>query len=209
MSDDRERRRVATQADCAAFLGISTSRPRSMPSECKWWEDGFVTSEGWDVVGIAKAQAEWNLRRKFGAGTTTTTTEEEKRIASANVVIAEETAAAKTLDRRSKERRDGREEGALVEVEVVCRTLSEAFVGLQKQLSDLPFVFAQQVPPEFLPLVYVEGTRLESPEVDDGTDVEYPEPALLQRLVEDVETGYGQLLDLAASEIFDDDEGAA
>lgn len=193
-----ERKRIVQTAEAAALLGITTSRLRSMPGECGWWDDALRTSEGFDVVGIAIAQTRAEAARKVGISTTTTTASEEK-IEAANVTIAVESAASKTLDRRAKERKDLREENEVVLTEVVKRCLSEAFRGLLKELQDLPFVFSQQVPGEFGDLVYIAGSRLES----EDSEVD---PALLQELVQDVIEGYGQLLDMAASEIFDDDD---
>lgn len=147
----RDRKRVKTQADAAALLGIAPQRlqeMRRLPSP--WWREELCNEQGWDVVGIAIAQVEFHAEKVEDDGG------RAKRIADAEVVRAEEEARIKALDRAKKERVEAEAEGSLVNVDVVRTLLSEALGELRRLIDDVPFAMSRQVPAEVLPYVYVD-----------------------------------------------------
>lgn len=186
----RDRKRVETVIEAAEFLGVSRSRLQEMRREAPWWFEDLHTRDGFDVVGIARAQCEFALRRELSTASASAT--EQEQIASAAVTEAVETARIKTLERQKRERVELVEAKALVSADVVCGLFSEVLAELRTQLSDLAYRFGRQVPPELQSLVYESDDR----------------PALLQRMVAEVAAGYEDYLDLIASEIFEGESDA-
>jgi hypothetical protein len=186
---------VKTQGDAAAFLGISPQRlqeMRRLPSP--WWQPELSNDEGWDVVGIAVAQCQYHEDRiDDNSGLL--------RKQEAELQKVEEEAQIKRLDRQKRERVEAEAAGLLVRVEVVQSLLSEANGELRRLLDDVPFVMSQQVPPEVLPLVYV----------DESTVDEISKLSLLQRVLLKVTEGYQRWLDRVPEEVFDgvEEEAAA
>jgi len=186
---ERIRKRVETVTDAADYLGVSRQRLQQFQKESPWWEDWFRSGEGFDVVAIALAQAEWHWSQASGREATATTTAEEQQIAAAAVTEAVESAKIKSLERQKRERIEAIEGGRLVAVEIAAGLISEALAELRVQIEDLPYRFSRQVPDELKSLVFLDG--------DSG------EVALLQRMVKGVVDGFAAYLDLISDEMFD------
>jgi len=187
---NRDRKRVKTQADAAALLGISPQRLQEMRRiRSPWWKDELCNEDGWDVVGIAVAQCLWHEDKNDDDGIAV-------RRQSAELQKLEEEAANKRLDRVKKERAEAIAEGSLVRSEVVRSLLSEALGELRRLIDDVPFVMSQQVPPEFLPLIFV----------DDSEVKEVSKLAPLQRVLLKVTESYQRWLERVPEEVFEVDQ---
>lgn len=183
----RDRKRVKTQADAAALLGIAPQRlqeMRRLPSP--WWKPELCNEEGWDVVGIAIAQVEYHQEKADDDGG------RAKRMADAEVVRAEEEARIKALDRQKKERVEAEAERTLVHVDVVQTLLSEALGELRRMIDDVPFVMSRQVPADVLPFVYV----------DEANVKEVSKLSPLQRALLKVTEGYQRWLERIPEDVF-------
>lgn len=182
----RDRRRVKTQGDAAAFLGISPQRLQEMRRIAPWWAAVFSNEDGWDIVGIAVAQCQYHEDRVVdNAGSV--------RKQEAELQKLEEEAQIKRLDRQKRERVEAETAGLLVRVEVVQSLLSEALGELRRLIDDVPFSMSQQVPPEVLPFVFVDETTVQ----------EISRLSVLQRLLLRVTESYQRWLDRVPEEVFD------
>ena len=187
---DRDRKRVQTQGDAAGLLGISPQRLQDMRKVAPWWRPELKNDEGWDVVGIALAQWEYHQEPTgddLGS-------ELQKRTAAAKISELEETAQIKALERQKRERIEAQEAGQLVRVDVVQSLLAEALGELRRQLDDVPYNFAQQCPPEFQSLVWVEELFAQQ---------ELSKLAPLQRIMLKVVEDYQRWLDRVPEEVFE------
>jgi hypothetical protein len=191
----RDRKRVKTQADAAALLGISPQRLQEMrrpQTQTPWWTQDLCNEDGWDVVGIAVAQCMWHDNKADDSDFV-------NRKQAAELQKIEEEAANKKLDRQKKERAEAIAEGSLVNVDTVQSLLSEALGELRRLIDDVPYVMSTQVPAEVLPYVYVDETQVK----------EVSKLSPLQRVLLKVTEGYQRWLDRVPEEVFevDSEEG--
>jgi phage terminase Nu1 subunit (DNA packaging protein) len=179
----RERKRVQTQQEAADLLGISPQRLQDMRRNAPWWRQE-LGNDGWDVVGIALAQADYHKPEDD------LDLEIARRKKLAVIEELEESAKVRRLEREKRQRVEAQAARELVSVVVVTSLLSEALSELRSAIDDVPYVFSREVPPEFVPLVFA------------GDD----QPALLQRLIARVVEDYQRWLDRVPAELFDDDD---
>lgn len=182
----RDRKRVKTQAEASALLGISPQRLQEMRRLAPWWKPELCNDLGWDVVGIAVAQCQYH-EDKVDDGSALL------RRQDAELKKVEEEAAIKRLDRQRKERVEAEAAGQLVRAEVVKSLLAESLGELSRLIDDVPYVMSQQVPPEVLPFVYVDETLVK----------ELSKLAPLQRVMIKVRETYQRWLDRVPEEVFD------
>ena len=181
----RDRKRVKTQVDASALLGISPQRLQEMRRLAPWWKPELSNDLGWDVVGIAVAQCQYH-EDKVDDGSALL------RRQDAELKKVEEEAAIKRLDRQRKERVEAEAAGQLVRVEVVKSLLAESLGELSRLVDDVPYVMSQQVPPEVLPFVYV----------DESLVKELSKLAPLQRVMIKVRETFQRWLDRVPEEVF-------
>jgi len=193
----RKRKRVETVSDAALYLGISRQRLQEMRrAPAPWWSGEMVTDAGFDVVGIAIAQAEWHHSEQLKKlEAEKPQSEFDERMQAAALLEAEEAARVKQLDRQKRERLEQQAAGELVRVEVVRSLLREALGELRRVLDDLPWVFSQQVDPKFAEQCF-------SVEVSQAQAVSDLAP--LQRAVMKVVEQYQRYLERVPAEVFEE-----
>ena len=187
----RDRKRVKTQADAAALLGISPQRLQEMrrpQTQTPWWTQDLCNEDGWDVVGIAVSQCMWHDNKADDSDFV-------NRKQAAELQKIEEEAANKKLDRQKKERAEAIAEGSLVNVDTVQSLLSEALGELRRLIDDVPYVMSTQVPAEVLPYVWVDESQVK----------EVSKLSALQRVLLKVTEGYQRWLDRVPEEVFEVD----
>ena len=173
----RARGRVKTQNEAAGLLGISPQRLQDMRRNAPWWRDELGDG-GWDVVGIALAQAEFHHRPADDLDEQIAT---RKKLAV--IEELEETAKVRRLEREKRERVEAQAARELVQVQVVQALLSEALSELRSAIEDLPHVFFAELPPE----LQQHQSRLRS-------------------LIDQACDNYQRWLDRVPSELFADDD---
>jgi len=195
----RKRKRVETVTDAALYLGISRQRLQEIRrTPAPWWQDEMATDAGFDVVGIALAQAAWHHQEQLKKlEAETPRTEFDERMQAAALLEAEEAARVKQLDRQKRERLEQQAAGELVRVEVVRSLLREALGELRRGLDDLPWVFSRQVSPEFADQCYT---------VEIGKAQAVSDLAPLQRAVMKVVEQYQRYLDRIPAEVFEESQ---
>ena len=193
----RKRKRVETISDASKFLGISRQRLQEIRrTPAPWWSDELGTDAGFDVVGIAIAQAEWHHQEQLKKlEAEKPRSEFDERMQAAALLEAEEAARVKQLDRQKRERLEQQAAGDLVRVEVVRSLLREALGELRRVLDDLPWVFSQQVDPEL-------AAQCFTVEVSQAAAVSDLAP--LQRAVMKVVEQYQRYLDRVPAEVFEE-----
>ncbi|MEP3481607.1 MAG: hypothetical protein ABJZ55_20360 [Fuerstiella sp.] len=195
MGQERERKRVKVQAEAAAFLGISKTRLQQFHQEAgpSWWQESFRNSDGYDIVGIAKAQAVATVSRSGGSGIPAAERSPlQRQIAEAEAREAIDSAAIKSLERRKRQRLEAVAEKELVQAEIVVTLFVEALADLRNRLDELPYRFSLQIPEEFQRLVFQS--------VKDG------EPALLEEFVRELIQSFEDFWEVMSSEVFDPPE---
>ena len=187
----RDRKRVKTQSDASDLLGLSPQRLQDMRKHAPWWREELKNEDGWDVVGIALAQYGYHQE---SVDTAAAEQELVRRKQIAATTEAEQIAEIKILERVKRERIEAQEEGSLIRVETVRSLLAEALGMLRRSMDDVPYVFSQQVPPEFQALVFT---------IDEAFAKSVAELAPLQRIVMKVCEDYQRWLDRIPDEVFE------
>lgn len=184
---------MKTAAEAAAFLGVSRTRVNQFVRESPWWSAALKTADGWDVVGIAVAQAEWHAANKPAAERAADSGALE-RIAAAEELEAIESARCKTLERMKRERVELEHSRQLVSAEIVTSLMREMLAEIRRAFDDVAFVLSQQVSPDVLPVVFVEETL-------HAGDVSKMAP--LQRIIAERIEQYQMWLDMISVDIFE------
>lgn len=172
---------MASQKTAAEMLRISPRRLRDMESESEWWSAEFRTDAGYDVVGIARAQMNYQIFERTGQKTESDVELKARQLRAKTAREEAEKELAELKLWQEQVKREEREQ-KILPADVYAEYSRELLGLIRTTLEDLPYKLSRQASPSVRPFVYVPTEKQKS--VKDAAPLQRE----ILKIIENIET---------------------
>lgn len=141
---DEPTERIKTQKEAAAVLGVARVRLRDWELNAPWWRAEFRTFEGYDISGIAAAQAEFNCGQPITPASEDNWNERTKK---AKALEAELELEERIFEFQQKK-------GNILPADVYASFVRELLGMIRKRLEEIPIRVSRNISPAGRAAVY-------------------------------------------------------
>lgn len=152
-----------------------------MESESEWWSAEFRTEEGYDVVGIARAQLNYQVFERTGQKTESDVELKARQLRAKTAREEAEKELAELKLWQEQVKREERE-GRILPADVYAEYSRELLGLIRTTLTDLPYKLSRQASPAVRSFIYVPAEKQKS--VKDAAPLQRE----ILKIIENIET---------------------